>query len=159
MPDAEIPARLNPTNDPARAAELRQGQQNALQALARQRASLEEGQRRFPDRALWDDILAKVDRVRDRILRWEDFDQEKEDLDLEMANLSAGARSAVARSTGAIMNRIDNVPPEKLDALSSAERTDLFDLRAGWEERKEDFLGVLPIEERRRLEGDGNAAP
>jgi hypothetical protein len=155
----EIPARLNPSNDPARAEALLRSQAGMLAALDRQVEVVSEGKQRFPDRWNWDDLLARLERIRGHVLRWEDIDPEHSDYEIEGDRMVAEAMSQFARSSAPIMQKIVNITPEQLETLTPLQQAEHFDLVKELEQRKEELLGVLPIEERKKIENNQPGSP
>ena len=148
----EIPAHLNPTNDPKRARELLALRDRSLRNTDDLITRFEDGKRRFPDRGDWDGLLARMRNIREHILNWSFPENEPEDLLLEMQCRMGDAAAAAAASTAAIVQQIVNLPEEKLADFTEEERVRHFEMTKDWEEHKEKFLGILPIAERKRLE-------
>lgn len=129
-----------------------------LKGLPKQRAKIEEGKRQFPERAPWDEQLARLDRIEAAARRGDvaAADQEMEDFMLEWQRITGDALARFARSSGPIMHQIENVSDEKLAELSDVQRAEHYQFVRDWQEHKEQVLGVLPVEERRRIErGEG----
>jgi hypothetical protein len=148
----EIPAHLNPNNDPERASQLREAQQSMLNTNGKMVAAIKDGQTRFPDLADWDDLMARLERIRQQILAWDCDPGEMEDFMMHFTALGAEAEANLVRSTSVIMQKIVNASEESLGKLSEQERVQHFEMVSEWKEQKDAFLGVLPIEERKRIE-------
>jgi hypothetical protein len=150
----QIPAHLNPDNNPKRERELRDAQKILLDRNARMKAQMEEGKSLFPGGADWDDFLARIARIRRQILDWNSPAGETSDFMLQFQTLLAEARGRVVRRTCIEMQAIAETSEEELDRMTEQERVEHFEVISKWEQHKEQLLGELPIEERKRIEGE-----
>jgi hypothetical protein len=148
----EIPAHLNPTDDPDRARALRARQAEMLKSNDLMTATIMEGRTRFPDRCDWESLLGRLARIRQAILEWRTEPDEMDAFLLDLQSMTADAAAKVAASASVVMQKIVNTPEEKLADLTEGQRVSHFDLTRLWEEHKESLLGILPIEERKRIE-------
>lgn len=148
----EVPSHLNPTNDPERARQLLAFRTNCLRATDDMVARFEEGKRLFPGRTDWDALLAQLKNVREEVVNWRFPENEPEDILLQMERLTGEAAAEMAASTAAIMKKIVNLPEEKLADFTEEQRVQHFEMVKEWEKNKERMLGILPLEERKRLE-------